>query len=458
MDTATITKKVTELYIGLLGRAPDTEGLDYWVTLISNNTLTLEDTRNSFANELQPEYWDIYGQLNNRELVIEVYKNFLERDPDDEGLDYWVSQLDIGTIAVGNFFNAIINAVQDTTKAETPDRSIDIKVLENKVAAANYFVEQTATGDGNSSGFKMNAKNAIDGVTSDLTTIDASKLLTLVYAKTLKADEKNTLDGTWQAKDAMGEMTLVFNADGTFIASTYSDQLDPGEINGSEKGTYQWDSNTGDLTITTASDGNGTGGLSQPGIGSKTLNIKANGDDLIVSINQETHTFTPVVANSYNADAVGIFGGHQYLVFSNAKTYEEALIAASQVDSAAASSLVKIDSQEENDFIFNLLKSSNITTSAEDGAGASYAWIGASDAQTEGSWLWVDNSELSYTNWGTKDGVTEPDNFDGSFLGGAYTGQQDAAAIALTDWPVGIAGQWNDVDGVNQLAYIVEIA
>ena len=74
MDTATITKKVTELYIGLLGRAPDTEGLDYWVTLISNNTLTLEDTRNSFANELQPEYWDIYGQLNNRELVIEVYK------------------------------------------------------------------------------------------------------------------------------------------------------------------------------------------------------------------------------------------------------------------------------------------------------------------------------------------------------------------------------------------------
>ena len=203
------------------------------------------------------------------------------------------------------FFNAIINAVQDTTKAETPDRSIDIKVLENKVAAANYFVEQTATGDGNSSDFKTNAKNAIDGVTSDLTTIDASKLLTLVYAKTLKADEKNNLDGTWQAKDAMGEMNLVFNADGTFIASAYSDQLDPGEINGSEKGTYQWDSITGDLAITTVSDNNGTGGLSQPGIGSKTLNIKTNGDDLVVSVNQEIHTFTPVAATPIDSMIVG---------------------------------------------------------------------------------------------------------------------------------------------------------
>ena len=190
---------------------------------------------------------------------------------------------------------------------------------------------------------------------------------------------------------------------------------------------------------------------------SQAKSIMANVTAETSSVTQAQETLNSFVANSYNADAVGTFGGHRYLVFKDAKTYDQALAAAKQVDSSAASSLVKIDSKEESDFVFSLLQKASISSTAQDGGGATYAWIGASDAATEGTWQWADGSAVSYTNWGTKNGLSEPDNFDGSHLGGNYTGQQDYAAMAVTDWPIGLAGQWNDIDGVNQLAYVVEL-
>jgi hypothetical protein len=46
-----------------------------------------------------------------------------------------------------------------------------------------------------------------------------------------------------------------------------------------------------------------------------------------------------------------------------------------------------------------------------------------------------------YNNWGN-----EPDDFYG----------QDGLAIALTNWPNGFAGEWNDVSQSNTLYYLIE--
>jgi hypothetical protein len=134
--------------------------------------------------------------------------------------------------------------------------------------------------------------------------------------------------------------------------------------------------------------------------------------------------------------------------------------------------LVNIDDDDENEVIEDWLgtrvsSSEYANTSAADGGGAAYVWIGADDRSSEGRWVWqragvsgfpkrfwqggANGSAVggSYINWGSSSGgsYNEPDN---------YLGSQDGAAIALESWPFGSRGQWNDIDVDNRLYYVVE--
>ena len=171
-------------------------------------------------------------------------------------------------------------------------------------------------------------------------------------------------------------------------------------------------------------------------------------------------------SESAKADFAFSHNGHEYQVITSAKPWQAALADATtkSVDGASCY-LARIDDSAENNAIFSQL-SSNIpssdfgSTTASDGGGAAYVWIGANDRRVEGTWIWEDNQAQFwsgnytgspvgglYNNWGD-----EPDNFGG---------QQNAAAIGLTEWPLGdgflgSAGQWNDVKDSNNLYYIIE--
>lgn len=123
--------------------------------------------------------------------------------------------------------------------------------------------------------------------------------------------------------------------------------------------------------------------------------------------------------------------------------------------------LAEIESQEEQDTIFSIISSLPLNigeTNAGDGGGASYIWLGANDITTEGKWVWNGDNDDQYAhfwqgkrngeivndlfvNWGQ-----EPDDYYG----------QDALGLAITNWPLGIAGQWNDIDVSNTLYYLIE--
>ena len=127
--------------------------------------------------------------------------------------------------------------------------------------------------------------------------------------------------------------------------------------------------------------------------------------------------------------------------------------------------LAEINDKNENKAIFDeLVDNASITlslTKSGDGGGASYVWIGGNDIETEGTWVWNGNNDEAnsqfwlgdysgtsvdglYSNWGD-----EPDNW------GTGDGQ-DALGFALTDWPYGEAGQWNDIKTNNRLYFIIE--
>ncbi|MBL4708485.1 MAG: T9SS type A sorting domain-containing protein [Flavobacteriales bacterium] len=181
---------------------------------------------------------------------------------------------------------------------------------------------------------------------------------------------------------------------------------------------------------------------------------------------KQTLTLITILVFSFGAKSQCIVNPNNVLAYSigtktfgivkEAKTWPAARACAVQFSGR----LAVVESQLEQDSIFAFLNRSSIlnsSTTAPDGGGAAYVWLGGNDRGIEGTWVW-DNYGIAtgqfwmgartgsvvgglYNNWGN-----EPDNFQ----------NQDALGLALSSWPFGTAGQWNDVDESNNLYFIVE--
>jgi hypothetical protein len=167
------------------------------------------------------------------------------------------------------------------------------------------------------------------------------------------------------------------------------------------------------------------------------------------------------------------YAGHSYLVVTTPRRWVQAAAdATSRQQYGVAGALARIDDQPENDAIFSQLlahiPSGDFSrTVAPDGGGGAYVWIGASDRVAEGTWLWDGDNDGSgdqfwsgsnsghavggrYSNWGrTNNRQNEPDNYNGS---------QDTAGISLNGWPLGVRGQWNDLNENNNLYSLIEFS
>ena len=169
------------------------------------------------------------------------------------------------------------------------------------------------------------------------------------------------------------------------------------------------------------------------------------------------------------------FEGRTYDVVKLMKTWDDA----AKIATARGGKLVEINSRGEQNVVFNaIINDAGITqnyTSVIDGGGIAYVWIGATDKVTEGKWMWDGNNSGNglnfwngqgnagkgdgkvinnyYVNWGgaSKGVYNEPDDHNG----------QDMAAMGLTAWPLGsgtlgMPGEWNDLDGSNELYFVIE--
>jgi len=125
--------------------------------------------------------------------------------------------------------------------------------------------------------------------------------------------------------------------------------------------------------------------------------------------------------------------------------------------------LAELSTASENRQVFEAITgffapSSYSKSTADDGGGSSYVWIGGSDAASEGAWSWLKSRTsipVDGLEWGNGSLGNEPDNFGGN---------QDYLALGLQNWPYdvadgkgyGNAGMWNDLQGSNKLFCLVE--
>lgn len=118
------TQQIQQLYIGLLGRAADKAGLDFWMSEIAAGKRTLTDVQAAFADS--PEFKGYYGAITDRAALVEaIYVNLFERAPDAAGKAYWVGT----SLTADQLISAFLQYASPA----------DQNVINNKVTVAQYY-------------------------------------------------------------------------------------------------------------------------------------------------------------------------------------------------------------------------------------------------------------------------------------------------------------------------------
>ena len=111
---ATIASKnatafATRLYTECLGREPEEGGLKYWSLGLTNCELSGSQAAHEFfyCQEFNDHNFD------NKELITRMYKTFMGRNPDDEGLNYWLTNMNNG-MTKDQVFNSFVQSQEFT--------------------------------------------------------------------------------------------------------------------------------------------------------------------------------------------------------------------------------------------------------------------------------------------------------------------------------------------------------
>jgi hypothetical protein len=118
-----VNAMVARLYQSALGREPDLAGLEYWIGR-ANKGLSLDNMALEFlhSNEFSQKIGD-FKTLSAPEYVGAIYRNVLGRDPEQDGFNYWIEQLEKGMS-------------RENMLARFTDSS------ENKVATSSWLIEK----------------------------------------------------------------------------------------------------------------------------------------------------------------------------------------------------------------------------------------------------------------------------------------------------------------------------
>ena len=154
------------------------------------------------------------------------------------------------------------------------------------------------------------------------------------------------------------------------------------------------------------------------GAGSRTGTLT---DPAVVSLSFHTVPQQPV-----SEPVRQVFGSHSYSFYNEPVTWYDAKTLCENL----GGHLVAIESAEENAFLYSLI-----------GADTN-AWIGATDRDSEGAFLWITGDALSYSNWVTG----QPDNWQG-----VNEGSENYVQISG-----GHGGQWNDNQSCQPLPFLCE--
>jgi len=216
---------IARYYVGYYNRAPDPEGFDFWVTNFNDGVTSLE-VANFFSNQDETDALYPYFQdpANNspEQFIRSVYDNLFNRDPDDEGLAFWMAQLTTGGVSTGQMIEAIIEGAVTNP---------DLAVVQNKVASALYWEDQAKTFPDfdYDAAATASANDALAVVTDDPDTVTTSQTQSNAFFAQLtedKGDPGSDLTDDGSEDDKVGIATDGLSGDfDVTLSSAVSDPV-----------------------------------------------------------------------------------------------------------------------------------------------------------------------------------------------------------------------------------------
>ena len=87
---------VSKMYPNVYGRQPDAGGLAYWTDMLDTSTLTRGQVMVEFSTSEE------YLQLSANQLYVTMtYIGLLRRAPEQEGFEFWANSIDLGMPGLG---------------------------------------------------------------------------------------------------------------------------------------------------------------------------------------------------------------------------------------------------------------------------------------------------------------------------------------------------------------------
>lgn len=185
--SANAATKITQLYVGMFGRAPDAEGLNFWGGALDGGQPLAQIAQAMFGTTPARAYFP--AGSTSEEVVHEFYVNVLGRQPDSGGLAFWVARLDalkgIGDVnAVGQVITEIISIVANY-QGNDPAGVESAQLFANKIAVAEFYTSEN--------GDVLNSAKPIALVNSDPASVNQVKAQILNGFGDIIADNTFTL-------------------------------------------------------------------------------------------------------------------------------------------------------------------------------------------------------------------------------------------------------------------------
>ena len=132
---STFETTIMQTYIAYYGRPAEPGGLGYWSTRLENENGNLNSIIDAFG--YSDEFDTRFGSMSNQELVTNIYQQLFGRDPDNDGLEWYVDELEAGRKTLQTIALDVLYGAQNT----------DAEVVDNRLSLSRYYVTGNENGD-----------------------------------------------------------------------------------------------------------------------------------------------------------------------------------------------------------------------------------------------------------------------------------------------------------------------